>query len=137
MQSDIKAGIGINSPFGLKTKYPADWIGRYHAIDSVVKSFNINPAIAWKAHERMSLGAGLNFQYFDAELSNAIDYGAACFGAFGPAACAGAGITPQSRDGIARVSGDSWGWGWNVGALSVRPWFCHALRRRVPLERQT
>ena len=114
---DLKGGIGINSPFGLKTEYPADWMGRYHAIDSVLKSLNVNPSVAWKANERMSLGGGVNLQYFDAELSNAIDYGAACFAAFGPAACTGAGITPQGRDGIARVTGDSWGAGWNVGAL--------------------
>ena len=25
---DFKAGIGINSPFGLKTEYPSDWMGR-------------------------------------------------------------------------------------------------------------
>jgi long-chain fatty acid transport protein len=114
---DLKGGIGINSPFGLRTEYPADWMGRYHAIDSVLKSLNINPSIAWKARDGVSLGGGVNFQYFDAELSNAIDYGAACFAAFGPGACAGAGITPQGRDGIAKVSGDSWGVGWNVGAL--------------------
>jgi len=114
----LKAGIGINSPFGLKTKYPADWIGRYHAIDSVLKSVNINPAIAWKVRDGVALGGGLNLQYFDAEISNAIDFGAACFGsAFGPAACTAAGITPQTKDGIAKVSGDSWGLGWNVGAL--------------------
>lgn len=114
---DLKAGIGINAPFGLRTEYPSDWMGRYHAIDSVVKSVNINPAIAWKPRAGLSLGAGLNLQYFDATLSNAVDYGSACFAVFGPAACAGAGITPQSRDGIAKVSGDSWGLGWNVGAL--------------------
>lgn len=114
----LKAGIGINSPFGLKTEYPADWIGRYHAIDSVLKSLNINPSIALKVRDRVSLGGGLNLQYFDAEISNAIDFGAACFGsAFGPAACTAAGITPQTKDGIAKVSGDSWGLGWNVGAL--------------------
>ena len=115
---EFKAGIGINSPFGLKTEYPSDWMGRYHAIDSVLKSVNINPAVAWKVRDGVSLGGGLNLQYFDATLSNAIDYGAACFGsAFGPAACAGAGITPQTKDGVAKVSGDSWGWGWNVGGL--------------------
>ena len=114
----VKAGIGINAPFGLKTKYPADWMGRYQAIDSVVESLNINPAIAWKVRDNVSLGGGVNFQYFKATLSNAIDFGAACFGSpFGPAACAGAGILPQTRDGIAKVSGDSWGVGWNVGAL--------------------
>ena len=115
--SRLKAGIGVNAPFGLKTNYPSDWMGRYHAIDSELKSVNINPSLAWKAHERLALGGGLNLQYFDATLSNAIDYGTACFAVFGPAACAGVGITPQSRDGIAKVSGDSWGWGWNVGAL--------------------
>ena len=114
---DVKAGIGINAPFGLRTEYPSDWMGRYHAIDSVVKSLNINPAMAWKPRERLSLGAGLNLQYFDATLSNAVDYGAACFAVFGPATCAGAGIAPQGADGIAKVSGDSWGLGWNVGAL--------------------
>ena len=115
---DLKAGIGINSPFGLKTEYPNDWMGRYQAIDSVVKSLNINPTLAWTVRRGISLGAGLNLQYFDAMLSNAIDFGAACFGsAFGPAACTAAGITPQTKDGIAKVSGDSWGFGWNVGAL--------------------
>ena len=115
---DLKAGIGINAPFGLKTKYPAEWMGRYQAIDSVLESININPAIAWKVRDNVSLGGGLNFQYFKATLSNAIDFGAACFGsAFGPAACAGAGILPQTRDGIAKLSGNSWSVGWNVGAL--------------------
>ncbi len=113
----VKAGIGINSPFGLKTKYPSDWMGRYHAIDSVLKSLNINPSLAWKLGDGVALGAGIDFQYFDATLSNAIDYGAACFAVFGPAACAGAGVTPQSKDGIAKVSGDSWGVGWNAGVL--------------------
>lgn len=114
----IKAGIGINAPFGLRTEYPADWMGRYQAIDSTVESININPSIAWKVRDNMSLGGGLNFQYFKARLSNAIDFGAACFGSpFGPAACTSAGILPQTRDGIAKVSGNSWGVGWNIGAM--------------------
>ncbi len=48
---NLKAGIGINAPFGLKTKYPPDWMGRYHAIDSVLESINVNPAIAWRAQD--------------------------------------------------------------------------------------
>lgn len=41
---NLKAGIGINAPFGLKTKYPSDWMGRYQAIDSVLESINITSA---------------------------------------------------------------------------------------------
>jgi long-chain fatty acid transport protein len=119
----IKAGLGINSPFGLRTEYPADWVGRYQAVDSVLKTVNINPAIAWRVAPAVSFGAGVNFQYFDARISNAIDFGTACFASpFGPAACAGAGIVPQTRDGFVEVKGDSWGVGWNVGALvDVKP----------------
>src|SRR4051812_19449013 len=32
LHPSIKLGVGINSPFGLRTEYPQDWIGRYHAI---------------------------------------------------------------------------------------------------------
>ena len=113
----LKFGLGVNSPFGLRTEYPSDWIGRYQAVDSVLKTININLAVAWKVSRTLSVGAGVNGQYFDARISNAIDYGTACFGVFGPGACAGAGILPQTRDGIAEVRGDSWGFGWNVGAL--------------------
>ena len=117
LNSDVKLGLGINSPFGLRTEYPSDWIGRYQATDSVLKTANINPAVAWKVSRALSMGAGVNAQYFDARISNAIDYGTACFGIFGPAACAGAGILPQMRDGFIEIKGDSWGFGWNVGAL--------------------
>jgi long-chain fatty acid transport protein len=113
----VRFGLGVNSPFGLRTEYPSDWIGRYQAVDSVLKTVNINPAIAWKVSRTLSIGAGVNAQYFDARISNAIDYGTACFGVFGPGACTGAGILPQMRDGSAEIRGDSWGFGWNVGAL--------------------
>jgi long-chain fatty acid transport protein len=117
LTSSIKGGIGINSPFGLRTEYDRDWIGRYHAVDSVLKTVNINPAVAWKVNPSMSIGAGVNFQYFDVRTSTAIDFGTACFASpFGPAACAGAGILPQSRDGLIEIKGDSWGVGWNIGA---------------------
>lgn len=118
ISQNVKAGLGINSPFGLRTAYPHDWMGRYQAIDSVLHTININPALSWQVSPSFAIGGGPNFQYFDARISNAVDFGAACFGSpFGPAACAAAGILPQTKDGVAEVKGDSWGVGWNVGAL--------------------
>lgn len=114
----IKAGLGVNSPFGLRTQYDPTWIGRYQAIDSVLKTVNINPAVSWTINPAVRVGAGINVQYLDVRTTNAIDFGAACFGSpFGPAACAAAGILPQTADGRLEIKGDSWGVGWNVGAL--------------------
>src|SRR5690606_22248700 len=72
--SKLWAGIGVGAPFGLKTDYDSDWIGRFHGTKSEVKTININPSIAWKANETISVGAGLNFQKFDAELANVVSY---------------------------------------------------------------
>ncbi len=45
---EIKAGLSITAPFGLLTDNPGGWIGRYHAEKSQLKTFDINPTIAYK-----------------------------------------------------------------------------------------
>jgi long-chain fatty acid transport protein len=91
---DVHLGVGVNAPFGLKTEYDPDWKGRTQAIESEIKTININPSIAWKASESLSLGAGLSLQYAEATLSNS-----------------------ANGAGIATVHGDDFGWGFNLGAL--------------------
>ena len=119
LSTGLTFGLGINAPFGLSTEYNKGWIGRYHAIESHMQSLNINPSLAYKISERLSVGGGINLQYLSVELTNAIDQAALCAGlaatvnpAFG--ACAG---TPTSNDGQAKVSGSNWGWGANLGLL--------------------
>lgn len=109
----LKLGLGIHSPFGLKTEYDDDWVGRYEAIKSSLKTVNINPALAYKVNDRLSLGVGVNAQYIKAELSNAIDFGSVC-ALGGVGACA----APQSRDGQLKLEGNDWSWGYNLGLLA-------------------
>ena len=59
----LKFGIGINAPFGLKTEYDPTWIGRFQAIKSEIKTVNINPSLAYKLNDMVSLGAGISAQY--------------------------------------------------------------------------
>jgi len=108
----IKIGLGVHSPFGLKTEYDQRWVGRYEAIKSDLKTININPAISLKVRDRLSFGFGLDAQYIDAELSNAVDFGSIC-------AMAGAGTcaAPQTRDGNLALKGNDWSWGYNFGVL--------------------
>jgi long-chain fatty acid transport protein len=106
----IKLGIGVNAPFGLATEYDRDWVGRYQAVESRLTTVNINPTVAAKITDDFSIGAGVNFQYANAKLSNAIDFGAIGLGA-------GLSTLPQSADGFVEVEGNDWSFGYNLGLL--------------------
>jgi long-chain fatty acid transport protein len=132
---NLWAGVGVNAPFGLKTEWESNWVGRFHSIKSEVLTININPSLAWKVNEMFSVAAGVNAMYIDAELTSAVDYSAiATTLPGGPAAnltalatpgvCPGAvtGVSPlvgggSNCEGVAKVKGDDWGWGWNLGAM--------------------
>ena len=91
---DWFVGLGISSPFGLKTEYDSsNWIGRYQAIKSEITTVNYNPSLAWKVNDKVSLGLGVNYQTIDAEMTN---------------------MTPA---GLYKLKGDDGAWGWNAGAL--------------------
>src|SRR5881296_3894670 len=40
-----KVGVGVSVPFGLKTEYDPAWMGRFQAIKSDIKTYNINPSV--------------------------------------------------------------------------------------------
>jgi long-chain fatty acid transport protein len=93
----VRAGVGINAPFGLKTEYDAGWVGRFQALKSEINTINVNPSIAWKINDQLSLGAGLDIQRIDATLSN--------------------NIHPAFPSSLMTVKGDDYGWGYNLGLL--------------------
>ncbi|MBT8340672.1 MAG: hypothetical protein HKP58_07605 [Desulfatitalea sp.] len=112
------AGLGVVVPFGLGTEYDANWVGRYHTVKSNILSFDINPSVAWRINDQWSVGAGVSFQYLSAELTNAIDFGLAS--ALSPAlGAAFPGLTPSTpgSDGFAKLEGESWAYGFNLGVL--------------------
>ncbi len=52
---DLKFAIGVNAPWGLVTDYGDDWVGRYHALKSDLKTININPVIGFRLSESISV----------------------------------------------------------------------------------
>jgi len=122
INEDIKFGLGIGVPFGLSTEYDKNWRGRYQAVKSAVSAININPSLAFKANEQWSFGLGVNLQYIEAELTNAVDFGAICVGlenggTLPGGTCSGAGLNPQTSDGFSKITGDDWGVGFNLGVI--------------------
>jgi long-chain fatty acid transport protein len=114
LNNNVRLGVGINTPFAYKTDYDKGWVGRYQALKTELKTININPSIAFKASDKISLGLGFSAIRTAAELTNAVDFGTICATALG--GC-GIGATYQTNDGFARVTGDDWGFGWNAGAI--------------------
>lgn len=87
-------GLGISSPFGLSTEYEdPNWIGRFHAQKSEIRTVNLNPSLAYKLNEKVALGFGLNYQRIKAEMGN------------------------MTLAGQTFLKGDDASWGWNAGAL--------------------
>ncbi len=110
---NLKAGLAVTTPFGLETDYNPGWAGRYHALQSKLRTVNLNPTIAFDLVDGLSVGVGLQAQYADAELSNAIDFGS--IGAALPPLAPFA--RPTLQDGKVRVNGDDWSFGWTAGML--------------------
>jgi long-chain fatty acid transport protein len=67
LTKDLYAGIGFGAPFGLSTEYENIWFGRYQAVKFAIKTYNVNPSIAYRVNDKISLGFGVNWQRFDAE----------------------------------------------------------------------
>jgi long-chain fatty acid transport protein len=91
-------GLGVNSPFGLGTQYNHDWPGRFNVTKAAIQTLNLNPSIAVKVTDYLSLGAGLDIMYFALNLKRVL-----------PLPLLG----PQAVD----LQGSSWGLGFNLGLL--------------------
>jgi long-chain fatty acid transport protein len=61
----LYAGLGFNNPFGLGTKWPIGWDGRYVSMEIEVRTFNLNPVIAYKINDNLSVGVGLQYAFGD------------------------------------------------------------------------
>lgn len=123
--NSLHAGVGVNVPFGLSTEYNDGWVGRYHALRSEIASININPAIAWKATDKISVGFGISIQYMTLELTNNLDSALVCnkissnvpAGAPGEPGCGTLSPNTPTTDSKAKLTGDSTEIGWNTGIL--------------------
>jgi len=122
--SDYSIGVGVNAPFGLATEYDNSWAGRYHAVRSEIRTYNINVAGAYKFSDVASAGVGINYQHLSAELTQAIDFATLCTLAGQSGTCGfGAGFNPGTNpnDGDGKVTADSNAWGYNFGLLAQLP----------------
>lgn len=72
LQDQLWLGLGITAPFGLANDYDEGWFGRFDSTETELTTINIQPSIAVKATEWLSIGGGIDIQYADAELKSTV-----------------------------------------------------------------
>lgn len=108
---DLKVGIAITVPWGLATDYPSNWVGRYHAVESELRTINVQPTVSYRINPMITVGGGLQMQYAKATLSQMTDAATLVRRRTGLA------LTPGSMDAYARLNGDDIGWGAVAGVM--------------------
>lgn len=65
--------LALNVPYGMITKYDEAWQGKEHGVTSKLTVVTATPMAAYKVTDKLSLGAGLQIQYFKARLTSGKD----------------------------------------------------------------
>lgn len=99
-KTDLTAGIGLYTPFGLSTSYEGDSFTRFASVQSKLRTLYITPGLAWRPFPYLSLGGGVSFVHSSAVLSQALFLG-------GP-------------EGRLRITGADDAYAYNLGIL-VKP----------------
>ena len=99
INDSLWAGLGLTVPYGMGTEFDESWGGMDRGTESMILTFDINPNLAWKVNDKLSVGGGISLQYAKAELGFGFD------------------VPSFKTVAHANVKGDSWAWGWNVGMM--------------------
>ena len=95
---EITLGLAAAGTFGMALAYDQGWVGRYYAQEATLVGLSVLPSIAWRVHEKLSLGASLNAMY----------------GVLGQKVAINSITAP---DGQLALDDTAWGFGANLGLL--------------------
>ena len=96
----LALGLGFTSPFGLGTKWDANWVGRYLAIETSLKVFTVSPVVAYKLNDELSVSAGLVYSWATVTITQKMPQ------------------MPFDGDAFITLDGkDNSAWGYNLGLL--------------------
>lgn len=97
-------GFGAFTNYGLSTSYQENNFAGEVAGKTDLLTLNLNPNVAFKANQHLSLGAGFNAVYADAEVIRHKGILSLPLGG-------------NASDELVNLKGDDWGYGWNLGLL--------------------
>ena len=93
-------GLAATGFFGLALDYQDDWVGRYYEQEATLQAMMIQPAVAWKVSDQLSIGAGVAVQYGILDEKVAVNN-----------------VEPEIGDGELKVEDEDWTVQFNFGVL--------------------
>lgn len=102
LSHNVYGAIAFTVPWATLSRYPDTAVSRYTAVNTNLRAYNLNPVLAIKLANGLSLGGGPAIQYYTADFSTAID------------PTGGAAASPLT-DVAARIKGNSLSLGFTAG----------------------
>ncbi len=69
----LAVGLGVYAPYGFGTRWPAGFGGAFVSFDSSLEALFIQPTVAYRLTDRISLGVGLTVATSEVELNRHLD----------------------------------------------------------------
>lgn len=125
----LAAGFGVFAPYGLGIDWPLEFEGRFVTYDTSLRNIYLQPTVAYRVADWLSLGAGLDVVLGSIELNQRLDLADQVVvnpgtgepvmipGTSTPARFSNFGIPPSTDFADARLSGDGTAVTFNVGAI--------------------
>ncbi len=109
MDGKVAFALGVHFPFGLKTQWSDTGPLRYVATESNLQVMQLNPTIAYRICDQLSIGVGAVHSRIKADLRSRVNESALN--------TVLSGVPTASPDGNRQLNGTSDGWGYNVGLM--------------------
>lgn len=94
----VAVGLAVTAPYSFTTDYDADSWARYSADKTKLRTFDIQPSIAFAPTDWLRLGVAANIEHVDASLGNYLPN-----------------LSPLLPDGHQTLEGKGWDIGWSAG----------------------
>lgn len=109
INNEFYFGFSQSVPFGLSSEYDNNSFVRYDATKTAVQVIDLSPVIAFKVTDKLSVGAGPDFDRVDAVFDSMSGL---------PTYALHTGVLqPSAYDTKSENSADGWGTGWHAGVL--------------------
>jgi long-chain fatty acid transport protein len=92
----VQTSLALLAPFGLAVVWPDGWVGAQDSLSTALTVIALNPSLAVRIDDRLSVAAGLSVMHGSVSLALAL---------------------PTPPGGLATLSGEAWGVGFNLAVL--------------------